>query len=119
VALAELERLQAKGEEDLVKTLKEQSNKSPAALRKALSAEISPRVQERLRAACNNDGELYQRVLPFAGLIRLDTLEYPMVIPDGQRLCHPRFKSSGNGDALHAAQFNRADRAIYPGTVGL
>lgn len=83
VGLLELERLQAKGEEDFVKFLKEQSNKSPAALRKALSVVISPRVQERLRAACNNDGELYQRVLPFAGLIRLDTLEYPMVIPEG------------------------------------
>ncbi|MEG4856473.1 restriction endonuclease [Microcoleus sp. K1-B6] len=83
VGLLELERLQAKGEEDFVKFVKEQSNKSPAALRKALSVVISPRVQERLRAACNNDGELYQRVLPFAGLIRLDTLEYPMVIPEG------------------------------------
>ncbi|MEG4837115.1 Eco57I restriction-modification methylase domain-containing protein [Microcoleus sp. B9-D4] len=83
VALLDLERLQAKGEEDLVKFVKEQSNKSPAALRKALSVVILPRVQERLRAACNNDGDLYQRVLPFAGLIRLDTLEYPMVIPEG------------------------------------
>jgi hypothetical protein len=83
ITLAELERLQAQGEENLVKTLKEQSNKSPAALKKALSAEILPRMQERLRVACNNDGELYQRVLPFAGLIRLDTLEYPVVIPTG------------------------------------
>lgn len=83
ITLAELERLQAQGKESLVKTLKEQSNKSPAALKKALSAEILPRMQERLRVACNNDGELYQRVLPFAGLIRLDTLEYPVVIPTG------------------------------------
>ena len=83
ITLAELERLQALGEENLVKTLKEQSNKSPAALKKALSAEILPRMQERLRVACNNDGELYQRVLPFAGLIRLDTLDYPVVIPTG------------------------------------
>jgi hypothetical protein len=83
ITLVELERLQAQGEENLVKTLKEQSNKSPAALKKALSAEILPRMQERLRVACNNDGELYQRVLPFAGLIRLDTLEYPVVIPTG------------------------------------
>ena len=83
ITLAELERLQAQGEENFVKTLKEQSNKSPAALKKALSAEILPRMQERLRVACNNDGELYQRVLPFAGLIRLDTLDYPVVIPTG------------------------------------
>lgn len=83
ITLAELERLQAQGEESLVKTLKEQSNKSPAALKKALAAEILPRMQERLRVACNNDGELYQRVLPFAGLIRLDTLDYPVVIPTG------------------------------------
>ncbi|OKH33170.1 restriction endonuclease [[Phormidium ambiguum] IAM M-71] len=83
VALAELERLQGLGEEDLVKFVKEQSNKSPAALKKALSAEILPRMQERLRIACNNDEDLYRRVLPFAGLIRLDTLEYPVVIPTG------------------------------------
>lgn len=83
VALAELERLQGLGEEDLVKFLKEQSNKTPAALKKALSAEILPRMQERLRIACNNDEELYRQVLPFAGLIRLDTLEYPVVIPTG------------------------------------
>ena len=83
VALAELERLQALGEEDLVKFVKEQSNKTPAALKKALSAEILPRMQERLRVACNNDEELYRRVLPFAGLIRLDTVEYPVVIPAG------------------------------------
>lgn len=83
ITLADLERLQGQGEEDLVKALKEQTNKSPAALKKALSAQILPRMQERLRVACNNDGELYQRVLPFADLIRLDTLDYPVVIPTG------------------------------------
>ena len=45
--------------------------------------QLSPQQEGRLRVACNNDRELYQRVLPLAGLIRLDTLDYPVVIPTG------------------------------------
>jgi len=37
----------------------------------------------RLLAACNGDQSLYQRVLPFAGLIRDDTFKHPVVIPGG------------------------------------
>lgn len=33
--------------------------------------------------ACNNDKELFQQVRPWMGLIRLDTLNYPMIIPAG------------------------------------
>lgn len=39
--------------------------------------------EQRLLTACNNDQELFNRVLPFAGLVRLDTLGYPVVIPTG------------------------------------
>ncbi|MBN3927173.1 DNA methyltransferase [Nostoc sp. NMS4] len=37
----------------------------------------------KLLIACNNDQELFNRVLPLAGLVRLDTLGYPVVIPTG------------------------------------
>jgi hypothetical protein len=83
VALAELERFQAQGEAALLAWLKEQTGRSLSALKKALSAELEPRDQQRLRSACNNDSALFDRVLPFAGLIRQDTLGYPVVIPAG------------------------------------
>lgn len=83
LALAELERFQAQGEEALLAFLKEQTGRSLSALKKALSAELEPRDQQRLRSACNNDSALLDRVLPFAGLIRQDTLGYPVVIPAG------------------------------------
>jgi len=83
VALTELERFQAQGEEALLAFLKEQTGRSLSALKKALGAELEPRDQQRLRTACNNDSALLDRVLPFAGLIRQDTLGYPVVIPAG------------------------------------
>ncbi len=83
VALAELEQFQTQGEEALLTFLKEQTGRSLSALKKALSVELEPRDQQRLRTACNNDSALLDRVLPFAGLIRQDTLDYPVVIPVG------------------------------------
>jgi hypothetical protein len=80
IELAELERYRAEGEEKLLAFLKEQMGKSPAALKKLLNTEIEPREAQRLRTACNNDAELFDRVLPFAPLIRKDTLDYPIVI---------------------------------------
>jgi very-short-patch-repair endonuclease len=44
---------------------------------------LSPQQLQRLLIACNNDRALLDRILPFAKLIRLDTLDYPMVIPAG------------------------------------
>jgi very-short-patch-repair endonuclease len=83
ISLAELERLVAKGEADLINSLKEETGKSLAALKKALSAEIKPQEQQRLRTACSNAPELFDRVMVFAGLVRQDTLGYPVVIPAG------------------------------------
>ncbi|KAM3095569.1 Eco57I restriction-modification methylase domain-containing protein [Phormidesmis sp. 146-35] len=83
IELAELERYQVEGEDKLLVFLKEQMGKSPAAIKKLLNAEIEPREVQRLRTACNNDPNLFDRVLPFAGLIRKDTLDYPIVISVG------------------------------------
>ncbi|NJR61912.1 MAG: endonuclease domain-containing protein, partial [Cyanobacteria bacterium CRU_2_1] len=44
---------------------------------------LSPQQFQRLLIACNNDRALLDRILPFAKLIRLDTLDYPVVIPAG------------------------------------
>ncbi|MCU0549310.1 MAG: hypothetical protein MUC48_08180 [Leptolyngbya sp. Prado105] len=83
IELAELERYRAESEDKLWVFLKEQMGKSPAAIKKLLNAEIEPREVQRLRTACNNDPDLFDRVLPFAGLVRKDTLDYPIVILAG------------------------------------
>jgi hypothetical protein len=81
ISLAELEQLFAKGEADLLHFLKEETGKSLAALKKSLYSEIKPQEQQRLRTACSNTPELFDRVMVFAGLVRQDTLGYPVVIP--------------------------------------
>ena len=90
VALGDLESL-VEQEESLLKFLKKETGRSVSALKKAvgLTGE-TPIAQEwgayelgRLRAACGNDEALYARVLPFAGLLRMDTFGYPLVIQAG------------------------------------
>ncbi len=83
VALAELERIAAKGEKELLKFLKEQTGRSSELpIKKALAANIDDQLAARFRTVCQ-DGELWNRVKPFAGLVRLDTVEYPQVIFPG------------------------------------
>jgi hypothetical protein len=83
VALAELERLQAKDEKGLLKYLKEMTGRSDPALKKALAVTVEGQDASRFRTACGNDATLWGRVKPFAGLVRLDTFGYPVVIPAG------------------------------------
>ena len=94
ISLAALEAQAAKGETVLVAFLKEQTGKSLSALQKAVASQASQpsgagetpqdhRARQRLLIACNNDRALFDRILPFAKLIRLDTLDYPVVIPAG------------------------------------
>jgi hypothetical protein len=83
IPVAELERLQAKGQDELVKALNEETGRSPSALQRALDQEIDGLDRDRLHAACGNDDALYRRVKPFAGLIRLDSFGYPLVIRRG------------------------------------
>ncbi len=81
ISLETLEALSTKGEDGLIKFLKAETGRSDSALRKDLAVELSSQLEQRFRVACNNDAKLLSKVRPFAGLIRLDTLEYPVVIP--------------------------------------
>ncbi len=94
ISLAALEAQTAKGESVLVAFLKEQTGKSLSALQKAVATQASQssgtgetpqdhQARQRLLIACNNDRALLDRILPFAKLIRFDTLDYPVVIPAG------------------------------------
>ena len=83
IPLAELEKLLAKGEAELVKFLKEETGKSENALKKSLAAELDSQDADRFRTACQSDDALWKRVQPLAGLVRPDNFGYPVVIPKG------------------------------------
>jgi len=83
IALAELEKLLAKGEADLIKFLKEETGKSESALKKLMNVELDAQDEARFRTACQSDDALWKRVQPIAGLVRLDNFGYPVVIPKG------------------------------------
>ncbi len=82
IALTELERLRAKGEGNLIEFLREQTGKSENTLRRLLETELDTHEINRMRAACGNDA-LFKRVRPFASLVRDDSFDRPVVIPQG------------------------------------
>jgi hypothetical protein len=83
VALSELEKLQAKSEEELVEFLSKETGRSESAIANSLGIEIEVEEAGKLRAACGNDKGLYERVAPFGGLIHNDSFERPVVIRKG------------------------------------
>jgi hypothetical protein len=83
VALSELERLWAKGEVELLKFLENQTSRTERALSKALGTPKDGVEAKKLRAACGNDDNVFNRVRPFSGLVRNDTFDRPVVIRKG------------------------------------
>jgi hypothetical protein len=85
MALSKLEQERGKGEASFVAWLKDETQKSPAALKNALAMDITKDALKlsRLRSACGNDDALLGRILPFAGLIRMDDFGNPAVILPG------------------------------------
>lgn len=85
IALSKLEQTRAQSEEALLNLLKDETQKSMLALRNALTNNIQEDALRigKLRSACGNDDALLARVLPFAGLIRMDDFENPEVILPG------------------------------------
>ncbi len=83
IALKKLEELHGKGEKEFFRFFKDETGRSEAATRKALKPEFDAQAVSRFRSACQGDEALWHRVQPFAGLVRLDTCGYPVVIPQG------------------------------------
>jgi hypothetical protein len=88
IALADLEAAQQRGTDALVAFLKEQTGRSESPLRKALDVTPDLYRSQQIRIACGNDATLYQRVLPFAGLLRDDDYGRPLVIVNVSGLVH-------------------------------
>jgi hypothetical protein len=84
VPLPKLEALAAKGENDLLSFAKEETGRSSVAtVKRLLCTELDDLTLSRFRTACQGDERLWQRVKPFAGLVRLDTFDYPVVVLPG------------------------------------
>jgi hypothetical protein len=89
IELAELERFRVCGEEDLLEHLKKITGRHVSTLKRALDSatdemQLSDQIEtQRLLQACNNDTKLCERVHPFAKLLRLDTMDFPVVINAG------------------------------------
>ena len=83
IPLAALEQRRQKGEADLLKFLKDETGKTEKALKKSLEVQLDDQQLARFRTACQGDTALWQRVEPLAGLVRLDSFGYPVVIPQG------------------------------------
>jgi hypothetical protein len=82
ISLSDLETQREKGDDVLLKYLKEETGRLPSSLEKGLNAELDAQQIARFRTACQSE-ELWERVEPFVGLIRNDTFGYPVVIPKG------------------------------------
>ena len=82
VALAKLESLLAQGHDKLIDFLKEETGRSISAIRRTLD-ECGLLDDHRLLVACNQDEGLRARLRPFAGLIRGDSFDQPLVVLAG------------------------------------
>jgi hypothetical protein len=79
IPLARLETILAKGRAALVEFLHDETGRSEKAVMRALG-EGTLDEEHRLLIACGHDAALLQRVRTFAGLIREDSFERPMVV---------------------------------------
>ncbi len=80
VPLSKLEEVKAKDAAGLLRFLHEATGRGVNALTKALAAGVGLDNEHDLHIACDNNDALYERVMPFAGLLRLDTSGAPVVI---------------------------------------
>jgi len=79
VRLLELEEF-ARDNNLTVKFIREATGKSESAIENALKPDARYPHLDKLRAACGNVEELYQRVLPYSGLLDEDSFGYPVVM---------------------------------------
>jgi hypothetical protein len=82
IPLAKLEAILAKGQAALVEFLHDETGRSEKAITRALD-EGALNEEHQLLIACGHDASLLQRVRTFAGLIREDSFERPVVVLPG------------------------------------
>jgi hypothetical protein len=83
VTLAQLEEAAALGRENLINWLKPITSKSAVQLTKLLDTQAGDAQRQVLSVAVENDKSLYERLLPYTGLLRQDLRELPIVLLAG------------------------------------
>lgn len=83
VPLAEIEERARRGEAELLPFLNQETGRSQAALQKSLAVTLDQSQRSRLMGACDNRQDIFERVLPYAGLLRLDAFEDYVVFTPG------------------------------------
>ena len=83
VSLDELESAGEKGQDAVVELLRDLTKRSPSAIERALRYEVKDDDARRLLIACDNARPLYERVKPWAGLVRKDAHDQPVVYSKG------------------------------------
>ncbi|HTD57319.1 MAG TPA: DNA methyltransferase, partial [Solirubrobacteraceae bacterium] len=79
IALSLLEQARGQGDSALLKLLKDETGRSASALRRSLESDPDAARVVRLRAACDNDVQLVERMLPYLALVRDNTFGSPTV----------------------------------------
>ncbi len=82
ISLSTLEAQLAQGQDTLIDFLKDESGRSVSALKRALD-EGNLNDEHKLLIACGHDKELLQRIRIFAGLVREDSFERPVIVLPG------------------------------------
>ena len=83
VALDDLTAAAARGHEAFVAWLSETTTRTPRQLERLLEAETDADTLRLLRAACDNDGLLTERLTPYVHVIRPNLRGLPTVFPAG------------------------------------
>ena len=83
IELAELEAQHVLGRESLIAWLKAETGKTPKQLERLLDGEPSDADVQLLKVAVEHDGALFDRILPYVGLLRGDLRDVPIVLLGG------------------------------------
>jgi hypothetical protein len=84
VMLDDIEREASKGELALFQFLEKVTGRKPASLKKSLAQTLEKQQdRSRLMGACDNKQAIFDRILPYAGLVRKDTFGNYVVVTPG------------------------------------
>lgn len=95
LSLSELETL--RGKKDFIKLLAKETDRSERAIQKLLDAPITTERESGLRAACYGKAELFERIKPWANLIRTDSMGRFQVYLEGSRYVSDSSERRGTG----------------------
>jgi len=95
LSLSELEAL--RGKKDFTKLLAKETDRSERAIQRLLDAPITPERESGLRAACHGNSEMFERIKPWANLIRTDSMGRYQVYLEGSRYVSDSSERRGTG----------------------